>query len=133
MYSKGLLWYILDTMEDKITIIEGPPPVFEAVSDGWALSLNESAGLSVPALTRLRTFNGPALVERCYRAWNAKTPIHLQYRNDMGLEQSAPILAARNVETSDGHVLLLWVYLDHEKVEYEFDAGDEDTDEGDFE
>ena len=133
MYPKDLLWYILDTMDDKITIIEGPPPVFEAVSDGWALSLNESAGLSVPALTRLRTFNGPALVERCYRAWNAKMPIHLQYRNDMGLEQSAPILAARNVETPDGHVLLLWVYLDHEKVEYEIDAGDDDIDENDFE
>jgi len=133
MYPKDLLWYILDTMEDKITIIEGPPPVFEAVSDGWALSLNESAGLSVPALTRLRTFNGPALVERCYRAWNAKAPIHLHYRNDMGLEQSAPILAARNVETPDGHVLLLWVYLDHEKVEYEIDTGDDDLDENDFE
>jgi len=133
MYPKDLLWYILDTMEDKITIIEGPPPVFEAVSDGWALSLNESAGLSVPALTRLRTFNGPALVERCYRAWNAKAPIHLQYRNDMGMEQSAPILAARNVETPEGHVLLLWVYLDHENVEYEIDTGDDDTDENDFE
>ena len=133
MYPNGLLWYILDTMEDKITIIEGPPPVFEAVSDGWALSLNESAALSVPALTRLRTFNGPALVERCYRAWHAKGPIHLHYRNDMGMEQSAPILAARNVETPDGHVLLLWVYLDHEKVEYEFDTGDEDTDDNDFE
>ena len=120
------------TMDDKITIIEGPPPVFEAVSDGWALGLNESAALSVPALTRLRTFNGPALVERCYRAWNAKGPIHLHYRNDMGMEQSAPILAARNVETSDGHVLLLWVYLDHEKVEYEFDTGDDDMDENDL-
>jgi hypothetical protein len=116
-------------MEDKITIIEGPPPVFEAVNDGWALGLNESANLSVPALTRLRTFNGPALVERCYRAWNAKLPMHLQYRNDMGMEQTAPILAARNVETSDGHVLLLWVYLDHEKVEFELDSGDEDSDE----
>ena len=121
------------TMEDKITIIEGPPPVFEAVNDGWALSLNESAGLSVPALTRLRTFNGPALVERCYRAWNAKDPIHLHYRNDMGMEQSAPILAARNVETADGHVLLLWVYLDHEKVEYEFDTEDDDSDENNLE
>ncbi|HAV77712.1 MAG TPA: hypothetical protein DCX53_10225 [Anaerolineae bacterium] len=120
-------------MEDKITIIEGPPPVFEAVNDGWALSLNESAGLSVPALTRLRTFNGPALVERCYRAWNAKDPIHLHYRNDMGMEQSAPILAARNVETADGHVLLLWVYLDHEKVEYEFDTEDDDSDENNLE
>ena len=82
-------------MDDKITIIEGPPPVFEAVNDGWALGLNESAALSVPALTRLRTFNGPALVERCYRAWKAKSPINLHYRNDMGMEQSAPILAAR--------------------------------------
>jgi hypothetical protein len=120
-------------MDDRITIIEGPPPVFEAVNDGWALGLNESASLSVPALTRLRTFNGPALVERCYRAWKSKQPMHLHYRNDMGMEQSAPILAARNVDTSDGHVLLLWVYLDQEKVEFEFDSGDDDTDESDFE
>jgi hypothetical protein len=108
-------------MDEKITIIEGPPPVFEAVNDGWALSLNEGTRLSVPALTRLRTFNGPALVERCYRAWNAKAPIHLHYRNEMG------------VETPDGHVLLLWVYLDHDKVEYEFDKGDDESDEDNFE
>jgi hypothetical protein len=120
-------------MDEKITIIEGPPPVFEAVNDGWALGLNEGIRLSVPALTRLRTFNGPALVERCYRAWNTSSPIHLHYRNDVGVEQSAPILAARNVETPDGHVLLLWVYLDHDKVEYEFDAGDDESDEDNFE
>ncbi len=89
-------------MDEKITIIEGPPPVFEAVNDGWALGLNEGSRLSVPALTRLRTFNGPALVERCYRAWNTQSPIHLHYRNDMGMEQAAPILAARNVETPMG-------------------------------
>ena len=119
-------------MDDRITIIEGPPPVFEAVNDGWALGLNESAGLSVPALTRLRTFNGPALVERCYRAWKSNNPMNLYYRNDMGLEQSAPILAARNVETPEGHVLLLWVYLDHDKVEYEMDTGEDDNDENDL-
>ena len=28
-------------MDDKITIIEGPPPVFEPVQDGWALGLGE--------------------------------------------------------------------------------------------
>jgi hypothetical protein len=120
-------------MNEKITIIEGPPPVFEAVNDGWALGLNEGSRLSVPALTRLRTFNGPALVERCYQAWNSKLPIHLHYRNDMGVEQSAPILAARNVETTDGHILLLWVYLDHDKVEYEFDKEDDESDEDNFE
>jgi hypothetical protein len=42
------------------------------------------------------------------------------------LEQTAPILAARNVETNDGQVLLLWVYLDGEKVEFETDSGDDD-------
>jgi hypothetical protein len=114
-------------MDDKITIIEGPPPAFELAQDGWALGLNESPNLSVPALTRLRTFNGPALVERCYQAWNKNMPINLHYRNDLGLEQSAPILAARNVDTQDGHVLLLWVYLDREQVEYEFDAGDDES------
>ena len=114
-------------MDEKITIIEGPPPIFEHVNDGWAIGLNESPHVLVPALTRLRTFNGNALVERCHRAWNRQETIHLQYRNDMGLEQTAPILAARNVETSDGNVLLLWVYLDKEHVEYEFDEGDDDS------
>ena len=43
-------------MDEKITIIEGPPPIFEHVNDGWAMGLNESPTLSIPALTRLRTF-----------------------------------------------------------------------------
>jgi hypothetical protein len=118
-------------MDEKITIIEGPPPIFEHVNDGWAIGLNESPHVLVPALTRLRTFNGNALVERCHRAWNKQETIQLHYRNDMGLEQTAPILAARNVETSDGNVLLLWVYLDQEHVEYEFDDGDTDDDSAD--
>jgi len=118
-------------MDEKITIIEGPPPIFEHVNDGWAIGLNESPHVLVPALTRLRTFNGNALVERCHRAWNSQQAIHLHYRNDLGLEQTAPILAARNVETSDGNVLLLWVYLDEEHVEYEFDEGDDDSTDDD--
>ncbi len=119
-------------MDEKITIIEGPPPIFEQVSDGWAMGLNESPNELVPALTRLRTFNGNALVERCHRAWSSKQPIHLHYRNEMGLEETAPILAARNVETPEGNVLLLWVYLDSEHVEYEVDdddSPDDDTDD----
>lgn len=118
-------------MDDRITIIEGPPPVFEQVQDGWAMGLSEGPRLLVPALTRLRTFNGPALVERCYRAWHNQLPIHLHYRNDMGLEQSAPILAARNVDTPEGQVLLLWVYLDQEQVAYEFDPGDDENEDFD--
>jgi hypothetical protein len=113
-------------MEDKITIIEGPPPVFEPVQDGWALSLQEGPTLPVTLLTRLRTFNGPALVERCYRCWRANLPIHLLYRNEMGLEEQAPIVAARSVESEDGQVLLLWVQLDPQKVQLELDSGDDD-------
>lgn len=114
-------------MEDKITIIEGPPPVFEPVQDGWALSLNEGPHLPLTVLTRLRTFNGPALVERCYRRWRTNDPIHLHYKNDLGLEEKAPIVAARSIETIDGHMLLLWVSLDPQKVEIEFDSEDDEA------
>jgi len=114
--------------EDKITIIEGPPPTFESVGDGWALGLNESASLSEVALTRLRTFNGPALVERCLRAWRIKNTIHLEYRGVDGLENMAPILAARALDVEEGQVLLLWVKLDSEEAELEIGYGDEADD-----
>lgn len=114
-------------MDDKITIIEGPPPTFEAVNDGWAMGLNEGPRFSVPLLTRLRTFNGPALVERCHRAWRNRNSIHLHYRNDIGLEQTAPIAAARSVETPEGHVLLLWVHFDSETVELQYGSGEDDS------
>ena len=117
-------------MDDKITIIEGPPPVFEPVQDGWALSIGEGPFLPLTLLTRLRTFNGPALVERCYRRWHASDSIHLQYRNEMGLQEEAPIVAARSISTEDGHMLLLWVQLDPQKVRLELDSG-EDEDSGD--
>ena len=114
-------------MDDKITIIEGPPPVFEQVNDAWAIGLSEGPQLSALALTRLRTFNGQALVERCYRAWHSQSPMHLHYRDDVGMEQAAPIIAARNMKTEEGDVLFLWVYLDREHVEYEVDRGDDDN------
>ena len=113
--------------DNKITIIEGPPPVFEQVQDGWALGLGESPRNHITVMTRLRTFNGPALVERCYRAWRIGGPIHLHYRNDMGLEETAPINAIRSVESPDGHMLLMWLYLDSERVEYEFGSSDDDN------
>ena len=96
-------------MDEKITIIEGPPPTFEDVNDGWVTGLLESASLSDIVVTRLRTFNGPALVERCHRAWRDQSTMFLHYRNDLGLEETAPILAARTVDTGDGQVLLLWI------------------------
>lgn len=119
-------------MEDKITIIEGPPPTFEAVNDGWALSLNESNLLTNVALTRLRTFNGPGLLERCHRAWRHQNTIHLEYRSMDGLENQAPILAARTVEVDDGQVLLLWVRQEIDEDELEAGLDDDDDGAGDL-
>ena len=117
--------------EDKITIIEGPPPTFELMNTEWTRSLGEGAARSEVALTRLRTFNGPALVERCHRAWRHNNAIHLEYRSPEGLYQVAPIIAARNVETEEGDMLLLWVRINLEahdvSIEWEEIPFDEDS------
>jgi len=119
-------------MEDKITIIEGPPPTFEAVADGWVLGLNESPNLAEIAVTRLRTFNGPSLVERCHRAWRHQQSINLEFRTSEGLEKEAPIVAARFVELDEGQLLILWVCLEDDDVKlelgYDDDLGDENED-----
>jgi len=116
-------------MEDKITIIEGPPPTFEMVNDGWVLGLNESPLLFNIGLTRLRTFNGPSLIERCHRAWRHNQTIHLEYRDTTGLENQAPILAARTLDRDEGQMLLLWVRqeVDLDEIDPDLDdLGDED-------
>lgn len=116
-------------MDDKITIIEGPTPTFEQVGDGWALGLNEGPHLYTVGVTRLRTFNGPALLERCHRAWRNRSSINLEYRDMDGLESQSPIVAARNLETDDGQMLLLWVRLEYEEEELEeADFGDSGDD-----
>jgi hypothetical protein len=118
-------------MDEKITIIEGPPPTFEEVTDNWVLGLNESPSLADIAVTHLRTFNGPALVERCYRAWHNQQPIHLEFKTPDGLEQRAPIVAARHVETEEGDVLILWVRIANDDMELELDYDDDYDDEED--
>ncbi len=110
-------------MDDKITIIEGPPPEFQAVDDGWAIGLNESSNMYDMVITRLRTFNGQALLERCHRTWNDHSTMFLHYRNRLGLEERRPIVAARSVETEEGPVLFLWVRLSPEEMESESDEG----------
>ena len=116
-------------MDDKITIIEGPPPTLEAVTDGWVLGLSESPTLADIAITQLRTFNGPALVERCYRAWNNRQSINLEYRTPEGLEHQATIVAARCAEVEEGHLLFLWLRLTDDSIEldlgYDDDVGDD--------
>jgi hypothetical protein len=120
-------------MEDKITIIEGPTPVFETSGDGWALGLNESPTLGNVAMTRLRTFNGPALVERCHRAWSDRRPIRLEFRQEDGLIDYAPIVAARAVDTPEGDMLLLWVRIPEEEIEVELNYDEDDFGDDDLE
>ena len=77
-----------------------------------------------------------ALVERCHRAWRHQSPIHLEYRNSDGLQEQAPIVAARYLETDEGHLLILWVRLTDDSVELQFgyddDLGDSEDGDSDF-
>ena len=99
------------TTPEKITIIEGPTPMWEAPTESWALSFSEGPTLPRVALTRLRTLNGPSLVERCWKAWDEGRSVHLEYRDEDGVTQEAQIIAARYTEVQEGHVLLLHVNL----------------------
>ncbi len=118
-------------MDDKITIIEGPPPTFEYVHEGWPLGLNESPTLHKLALTRLRTFNGPSLVERCYRAWRKQQTIQLEFRAADGLIHKTPIVASRTMEMENGQLILLWVRLTEQEALLELGADDDLADNED--
>jgi hypothetical protein len=120
-------------MDDKITIIEGPPPTFELLHEGWTIGLNEGPNPYELVLTRLRTFNSAALVERCRRAWKEHSTVYLEFRDELGIEEKLPIMAARTLETEDGDLLLLWVRRDPEEDGAESDdfESDESEDESD--
>ena len=119
-------------MEEKITIIEGPTPTFEPIPDLWVHGLTEGMTQNDIVVTHLRTFNGPSLVERCHRAWRNLQNINLEYRNQEGLNEEVPIVAARTVKTEDGDMLMLWLRLADNAVEleigYEDDINDDDED-----
>ena len=110
----------------KITIIEGPPPTFEAVHDTWLLGLTEGPEPMRVASCQVRTFNAPALVERCHRAWRNGHAIHLEFRGEDELTRQAAIISARWTERQEGQVLFLWVQLHDDEVEVElgYDIGD---------
>jgi len=114
---------------EKITIIEGPPPTFELVGDTWLYGLTEGPVPSRVVFCRVRTANGPALVERCYRAWRERQPILLEFRSQDGLTQESPIVAVRWLETQEGHELMLWVRLQEEEIEIEFGFDIDDIDD----
>jgi hypothetical protein len=121
------------TESEKITIIEGPSPTFEADDDSVIFSLMEGPTPSQLAVCQLRTFNGPSLVERCYRAWKQHQIIKLEYRTEDGLTRQAPILAAHWSDLSDGDILTLWVRLDRDELntalDFPFDDNSEEDDD----
>ena len=117
-----------ENTEEKITIIEGPTPTFEQIPELWVHGLSEGAMQSEMVMTRLRTFNGPSLVERCNRAWHNQHDIQLEYRRSDGLHAEAPIVAARHMETDEGDMLLLWLRMPDDSIELEI-GYDDDIDE----
>jgi hypothetical protein len=122
-------------MEEKITIIEGPTPTFEAIPDLWVHGLTEGMTQTDIVVTHLRTFNGPSLVERCHRAWRNLKNINLEYRTSEGLQTEVPIVAARSVNTDEGDMLMLWLRLTDNAVELEIGYDDdfsEDEDDWDL-
>jgi hypothetical protein len=92
-----------------ITIVEGPEPEFSSHNDVWALSLLEGADYIGLERCRLRTFNGPAMVERCRNAWAEGRPVVLDYPNRLGLRRQTSVAAARWEEVTEGMLLHLWV------------------------
>jgi hypothetical protein len=123
-----------ENTDEKITIIEGPTPTFEQIPELWVHGLSESTMQSEMVMTRLRTFNGPTLVERCNRAWSNQREIQLEYRTPDGLNTEAPIIAARIMETEEGDMLLLWLRMADDSVELEigYDDDFDDDDEEDW-
>lgn len=121
---------------EKITIVEGPPPTFVLTRDAWLLGLIEGMVSFHVAHCRVRTLNGPALVERCHTAWGDGQSVELEYRGDDGLTRQAPIVAVRLAEVEEGDMLYLWVRLEEDDVEveldlegFEFDEYDDEDDE----
>lgn len=123
-------------MNNKITIIEGPSPTFEPISGNnahdeylsWAESVLEGPYLYNTYMTAVRTFDSEKLVERCKTAWQARQPMFLEYKDEIGLRQEVSIIAARSVMVEEGDMLLMWVRREvtdePEQDDFDFDSPD---------
>ncbi len=104
-------------MNNKITIIEGPTPVFERLSGdpehseelSWAVGILEGPFLYDTSMTTLRTFDSSKLLDRCKTTWEAHQTMFLEYKDEIGLRKEDPIIAARALTVDEGDMLLLWV------------------------
>ena len=117
-----------------ITIVEGPPPEFRAVSHPWTASLAEGPAWTFVASCEMRTSNGQGLVGRCRAAWDQGRPARLDYPVQTAsyapksARAEVEIIAARWRRVEEGQILTLWIRTDqsHRIAVDEDDAGDED-------
>ena len=114
---------------EKITIIEGPSPTFEASNDPLLLGLAEGPSPMQVVMCHLRTHNGPELTERCYRAWNKGGTIRLEFKSEEGLTIQAPIVASRWAELPEGHLLMLWIRLEDDEIAFDLNFDLDDIDD----
>ena len=104
---------------ELITIIEGPTPEFTPNPTGWAMSVYEGPEETGIALCRLRTGNGPDIVERSEDAWAEGRPVRLDYPDNLRLRKQVDVVALRLMPVDEGDMLLLWVAMPWEVAEPE--------------
>jgi hypothetical protein len=97
------------TEPELITIVEGPPPEFQAPQGAWPFSLAEGVGAQEIAVCQTRTLKGAAMIQRCRLAWDAGRPVRLDFPDAMGLRHQVDIVAIRYQELPEGTLLYLWI------------------------
>ena len=102
----------METQPAYITIVEGPPPEFQPVPDGWSQEVIEGLDWKPVALVEMRAFDGPKLVKRCTDAWAEGRPARLDCPLDDGQRAELDIIAVRWKAVPEGHKLYLWVRLE---------------------
>ncbi len=118
----------MDIQPEYITIVEGPPPEFQLIANRWAVSVVESLTKNNIAMVEMRTFNGPALVQRCQNAWAEGRPTYLDFPLGDGSREELEIIAIHWEEVEEGHKLYLWLRIEGELEEIDLDADiDEDA------
>lgn len=113
---------------ELITIIEGPTPDFHPSPQTWLQAVYEGPDDRDAAICQLRTNNGPAIVDRCQRAWREGRSVKLEYPDEMRMRQFADVIAMRLSKIEEGQLLHLWLSF---PVEYEEVDGDEEEEEMD--
>ncbi|MEM7034148.1 MAG: hypothetical protein AAF629_31695 [Chloroflexota bacterium] len=113
----------METKPAYITIVEGPPPEFQATPDQWPYLVLEGPLNTQIAMAEMRTFDGPKLVKRCTDAWSQGRPAKLDFPTGDGERAEIDIVATRWEEVAEGHKLYLWVRFDDE---FDFDVDFDD-------